>query len=94
MFTQNAILLFHFGVFRKQNLIMLAQYLKMLSHFSKSRTHFGVFRKQNLIMFAQYFKMLSHFSKLRTYEKYYSVAKVITDLPEFSQAEEYGYYLR
>jgi non-ribosomal peptide synthetase component E (peptide arylation enzyme) len=38
--------------------------------------------------------MLSHFSNSRTHDNYSYVAKAIADLPEFSQADQYGSFLK
>ncbi|MBE9006644.1 hypothetical protein IQ259_16620 [Fortiea sp. LEGE XX443] len=66
----------------------------MLSQNARLFTHFGIFRKQNAKMLSQNARLLAHFGIFRTHEKYLSVAKAITDLPKFSQAEPYGYFLR
>ncbi|MEA5600002.1 hypothetical protein [Nostoc sp. UHCC 0252] len=53
-------MLTHFGVFRKQNQLLLSQKQLSLIHFGVFRkqkqlllTHFGVFRKQNQLLLSQ-----------------------------------------
>jgi hypothetical protein len=55
-------LLTHFGVFRKQNKLLLIQKQLLL-------THFGVFRKQNKLLLIQKQLLLTHFGVFRKQNK-------------------------
>ncbi|WP_334828130.1 hypothetical protein [Nostoc sp.] len=71
-------MLSNFGVFRKQNKLLLS--------------NFGVFRKQNELLLTQKQLLLSNFSISRINRKYGICSKTIADLPEFSQANLYGVF--
>jgi hypothetical protein len=66
---------------------LFSRFASRYSDFSNASNHFGVFCKQTSIL-------LSHFSTSRIYDNNRCVAKAIADLPEFSQADQYGKFLK
>ncbi|ARV59298.1 hypothetical protein BZZ01_12275 [Nostocales cyanobacterium HT-58-2] len=77
----------HFSIFRKQTSRLLSQLVCLL-------LHFGVFRKRTSRLLSQLVCLLSYSSNSRNPETIALVAKAIENLPEFSQADQHGSFLR